>query len=198
VLREAWQNPALRAWLAASLIGGAAVGALIVYQVPVTDQAGLPLAVAAAVAGFRGLAQLAGRLPLTGLIKRLGTRNTLVLAYAVGAAATLLLFASGTLGLALVLSLFAGAAIGAVYSLQGVYAHELAGPRDLGLLLGVQQAVFVAGGAVGPAAAGVLLGATGSYTPAITVIAVAFAGAAGALLLGAAPGRTAPSPTTER
>jgi len=198
VLREAWQNRALRAWLAASLIGGAAVGALIVYQVPVTDQAGLPLAVAAAVAGFRGLAQLAGRLPLTGLIKRLGTRNTLVLAYAVGAAATLLLFASGTLALTLVLSLFAGAAIGAVYSLQGVYAHELAGPRHLGLLLGVQQAVFAAGGAVGPAVAGALLGATGSYTPAITVIAIAFAGAAAALLLVAAPGRTAPSPTTER
>ena len=67
VLREAWRSPPLRAWLAASLLGGAAVDALIVYQVPVTDQAGLPLAVAAAVAGFRGLAQLAGRLPLTGL-----------------------------------------------------------------------------------------------------------------------------------
>ena len=43
----------------------------------------------------------------------------------------------GALAPALVLSLFAGAAIGAVYSLQGVYAHELTDPRHLGLLLGV-------------------------------------------------------------
>jgi len=34
------------------------VNALIIYQVPVTTRAGLPLGIAAAVAGFRGLAQL--------------------------------------------------------------------------------------------------------------------------------------------
>ena len=48
-----------------------------------------------------------------------------------------------------------------------------------GMLLGIQQAVFAIGGAAGPAAAGVLLGATGSYTPAITVITAGFAAAAG-------------------
>ncbi len=58
----------MRAWLLATLIGGAAVDALIVYQVSVTARAGLALGIAAAVAGFRGLAQLAGRLPLTGLV----------------------------------------------------------------------------------------------------------------------------------
>ena len=92
VLRDAWRSPPVRAWLLSALIGGAAVGALILYQVPVTARAGLPLGVAAAVAGFRGLAQLDGRLPLTGLTGSLGARNTLVLAYAVGAIATLLLF----------------------------------------------------------------------------------------------------------
>ena len=184
VLREAWGSPPLRAWLAATLLGGAAVNALIVYQVPVTVQAGLSLTVAAAVGGFRGLAQLAGRLPLTGLTGRLGARHTLVAAYVTGAAATVLLFASGTLAAALVLSLFTGAAIGAIYTLQGVYAHELTGPHHLGLLLGVQQAVFAAGGALGPAAAGALLQATGSYTPTVTIVIAGFAAAAGALLLG--------------
>lgn len=60
-LRVAWRSRVVRAWLAASLIGGAAVNALIVYQVPVTARAGLSLGIAAAIAGFRGLAQLAGR-----------------------------------------------------------------------------------------------------------------------------------------
>jgi hypothetical protein len=120
VLRVAWRHTLVRAWLAATLIGGAAVNALIVYQVPVTTRAGLPLGIAAAVAGFRGLAQLAGRLPLTTLTSKLGTRTILALAYTLAAAVTLLLLlAGGALAPVLVLSLLAGAAIGAVYTLQG-------------------------------------------------------------------------------
>ena len=193
VLRAAWRSPLVRAWLAATLTGGAAVNALVIYQVPVTTRAGLPLGIAAAVAGFRGLAQLAGRLPLTALTSQLGTRTTLVLAYTLAAAATLLLLAGGALGPVLVLSLLAGAAIGAVYTLQGVYAHELIDPRQLGTLLGLAQAVFTAGGALGPLTAGALLGATGSGIPAITIISAGFAAAAGLLLLGQTPGPAAAS-----
>lgn len=193
VLRAAWRSPLVRAWLAATLTGGAAVNALIIYQVPVTTRAGLPLGIAAAVAGFRGLAQLAGRLPLTALTSHFGTRSTLVLAYTLAAAATLLLLAGGALAPVLVLSLLAGAAIGAVYTLQGVYAHELIDPRQLGTLLGLAQAVFTAGGALGPLTAGALLGATGSGIPAITIISAGFAAAAGLLLLGRAPGPAAAS-----
>jgi hypothetical protein len=137
VLRDAWRSPPVRAWLLSALIGGAAVDALILYQVPVTARAGLPLGVAAAVAGFRGLAQLAGRLPLTGLTGSLGARNTLVLAYAVGAIATLVLFVGGRLAPLLQLSLVAGASIGAIYTLQGIYAYELINPRHLDMVLGI-------------------------------------------------------------
>jgi MFS family permease len=192
-LRAAWRSPLVRAWLAATLAGRAAVNALIIYQVPVTTGAGLPLGIAAAVAGFRGLAQLAGRLPLTALTGKLGARITLVLAYSLAAAVTLLLFAGGALAPVLVLSLLAGAAIGAVYSLQGVYAYQLTDPRHLGTQLGTAQAVFAAGGALGPLTAGALLGATGSYIPAITIISTGFTAAAGVLLLGRAPGPAAAS-----
>lgn len=193
VLRAAWRHRLIRAWLAATLIGGAAVNALIVYQVPVTARAGLPLGIAAAVAGFRGLAQLAGRLPLTALTSKLGTRTTLVLAYTLAAAVTLLLFAGGALAPVLVLSLLAGAAIGAVYTLQGVYAYELIDPRHLGTLLGIAQAAFAAGGALGPLTVGALLGATGSGTPAVMIISAGFAAAAALLLLGRAPAPAAAS-----
>jgi MFS family permease len=191
VLQDVWQSPQMRAWLLSALIGGTAVDTLILYQVPATARAGLPLGIAAAVAGFRGLAQLAGRLPLTALTSKFGARDTLVLAYAVSAIATLLLFAGGTLLPALLLSLFAGASIGAIYTLQGIYAYELINPRHLGMLLGIQQAVFAIGGAAGPAAAAALLGATGSYTPAITIITAGFAAAAGILLLARTRNQTA-------
>ena len=135
----------------------------------------------------------AGRLPLTGLTSKLGARNTLVLAYAVGAIATLLPFVGSTLAPVLLLSLFAGASIGAIYTLQGIYAYELINPRHLGMVLGIQQAVFTIGGAIGPAAAGALLGATGSCMPAITIITAGFAAAAGVLLLGRACDHTAAS-----
>ena len=198
VVRAAWRIPLVRAWLAATLLGGAAVNALVVYQVPVTTRAGLPLGIAAAVAGFRGLAQLAGRLPLTALTSKLGARTTLVLAYTLAAAVTLLLFAGGALAPVLGLSLLAGAAIGAVYTLQGVYAYQLTDPRQLGTLLGIAQAVFTAGGALGPLTVGALLGATGSGTPAITIISAGFAAAAGLLLLGRAPGPATVSDSATR
>jgi hypothetical protein len=108
-----WQSLHVRARLLSALIGGTAVNTLILYQVPATARAGLPLGIAAAAAGFRGLAQLAGRLPLTALTSKFGARDTLVLAYAVSAATTLLLFVGGTLLPALLLSFFAGASIGA-------------------------------------------------------------------------------------
>jgi predicted MFS family arabinose efflux permease len=187
VFRVAWRSPLVRAWLTATLLGGASVNALIVYQVPLTTRAGLPLGIAAAVAGFRGLAQLAGRLPLTTMTSKLGARATLVLAYTLAAAVTLLLFAGGTLAPVLVLSLLAGAAIGAVYTLQGVYAYELIDPGHLGALLGTGQAVFAAGGALGSLAVGALLGAAGSGVPATTIISAGFAAAAAILLLGRAP-----------
>jgi len=150
----------------------------------VMARAGLPLATAATVAGARGLAQLAGRLPLGRLIKQIGARNTLVVAYAIGAVGAPLLFASGTLALALVFSLFAGVSVGALSSLQGIYTHELVDPRQLGTLLGTQQAVFGVGGAIGPAVAGALLGATGSYSPTILIATAGFATGACLLLVG--------------
>jgi MFS family permease len=72
-LVQAWHQPVTRAWLLATLISGAAVDALLVYQIPAMVKLGLPLGIAATVAGFRGLSQLAGRLPLGPLIARLGT-----------------------------------------------------------------------------------------------------------------------------
>jgi MFS family permease len=67
--------------------------------------------------------------------------------------------------------------------LLGIYTAELVQPTDLGLLLGVQQALYGVAGAFGPIMVGILLTATGSWIPAIVLTAIGFAGAAMLLLL---------------
>jgi MFS family permease len=97
-----------------------------------------------------------------------------------GVGATLLL-ASGNLVVALTYTVVAGASLGAISTLQGIYTHELVDTRHLGMLMGAQQAVFGIGGAIGPILAGALIDATGSYTAVLLVTAACFI-AAGATL----------------
>jgi MFS family permease len=177
-LRDAWKAPGFRRWVLASLISGAGVDIILVYQVPVMIAAGLSVGAAAAIGGIRGFAQLAGRLPLSSLLRRLGARRTIVLALVIAAVGTLLLLVSGHVAPAVVYSLLAGASIGALYTLQGIYTNELVGGANLSMLMGVQAALFAIGGATGPLIAGTLFGATGSYVPVVWLTAAGLAAAA--------------------
>lgn len=174
VLRQVIRDAAVRRWVVATLISGAAVDVLLVYQVPAMTAAGLPLAAAATIAGARGFAQLAGRLPLTRILRRFGTRRAIVAAHVVAAVGSLLLIASGNLALALAYSLLAGASLGGLSALQGIYTHELVEARHLGILFGAQQALYGIGGAAGPILAGALLDATGSWALLLAGVAAAF------------------------
>ena len=178
----AWRSPAFRAWIAATFIGGAAADVMLVYQVPAMIAAGLPITIAAIVAGVRGFAQLAGRIPLTPTVRRLGARRSVVVAYVAAALAAVLLLASGNLIVALVYSLIAGASLGAISTLQGIYTQHLVEARHLSMLMGAQQAIFGIGGAVGPILAGALVDHTGSYLAMLLTTAVGFV-ATGIILL---------------
>jgi len=170
-LRGAWRVPGFRRWVLASLISGAAVDVILVYQVPVMIAAGLPIGAAASIGGLRGFAQLGGRVPLSPVLRRLGARQTIVVSLAVGAVGVLLLLASGHVVPAIVYSILAGASIGAMYTLQGIYTNDLVGDANLSLLMGAQAAVFAVGGAAGPVVAGVLFAATNSYVPVVLLTA---------------------------
>ncbi len=171
-LRRALRERPMQRWLAATIITGAATDVVLLYQVPAMVGLGLPLSVAASVAGFRGAAQLAGRLPLGPVLLRLGARRTVIAVLVVAALSLPLLFGSGSVAVALLFSFLFGAATGAFSALQGIYTHELADPAHLGALLGTQQALYEVGGALGPVTAGVLLGATGSYVPMVLAAAM--------------------------
>jgi MFS family permease len=177
-LRDAWGLPGFRRWVLASLISGAAVDLILVYQVPVMIAAGLPIGAAATIGGIRGFAQLAGRVPLSPLLRRLSARQTIVVSFLTGAIGTLFLLASGHVAPAVVYSLLAGASIGAMYTLQGIYTNELVGQDNLGLLMGAQQAVFAVGGAVGPVLAGTIFAATDSYVAVVLLTAAGLLAAA--------------------
>ena len=139
--RAASRGLAFRRLLIAALLSGAAADIMLAFQVPIMRAAGLPLAAAATVAGLRGFAQLGGRIPLGRLLRRTPARTALAGANLLAAMSALLLLASGALPVAVAYSLLAGAAIGASSPLQGIYTSELVEERDLGLLLGVQQAL---------------------------------------------------------
>jgi MFS family permease len=199
-LRAAWHASGFRRWVFASLISGAAVDVILVYQVPVMIAAGLPIGAAASIGGLRGFAQLGGRIPLSPVLRRLGTRHTIVLSLVIGAVGTLLLLASGHVVPAIVYSLLAGASIGAMYTLQGIYTNELVGQANLSLLMGAQAAVFAIGGAAGPVLAGTVFAATGSYVGVVLLTAAGLAVSAGLMITAGqprracSPARSGPSP----
>jgi predicted MFS family arabinose efflux permease len=170
-LRDAWGVPGFPRWVLASLISGAAVDVILVYQVPVMIAAGLPIGAAATIGGIRGFAQLAGRIPLSPLLRRLGARQTIVVSFLAGGIGTLFLLASGHVAPAIAYSLLAGASIGAMYTLQGIYTNELVGQENLSLLMGAQGAVFAVGGAIGPVLAGTVFAATNSYVAVVLLTA---------------------------
>jgi hypothetical protein len=173
-LREAWRVSGFRRWVLASLISGAAVDAILVYQVPVMIAAGLPPGAAGTIGGLRGFALLGGRIPLFGLLLRFGTPRTIVLSLIAAAVGTLRLLTSGHVGPAIVYSPLAGASIGAMYT-QGIYTNELVGQTNLSLLMGAQAAVFAVGGAASPALAGTVFAATGSYVAVVLLTAAVLA-----------------------
>ncbi len=177
-LRRSLAVPATRRFVIATGLVGIGAETILVYQVPTMTAAGLPLAAASFWAGFRGFAQLGGRLPLMPIVNRLGTVNSLRLAFAAIAVGGLLLAVAGTPALAALYAVIAGFGIGASSPLNGMHARDVFGPSSLGTSMGLLSLVFLVVGSIGPASAGWVAAATGSRSvvvvggAAVTLVAV--------------------------
>ena len=170
-----------RRFMASQALAGIAVGTILVYQVPAMTAAGLALGAASFWAGFRGLAQLGGRLPLMILVSRFGVANTLRLAYlTIGIGAFALAFA-GNQVLAAVYALLAGFGIGAVSPLVGMHSRKVFGVDGLGTAMGAVSLVFLLASAVGPVVAASVAESTGSRSIPVAVSAVIVAMGAGVI-----------------
>jgi MFS family permease len=139
----------------------------LAYQVPAMTSAGLGLAAASFWAGFRGFAQLGGRLPLMPIVDRVGVTRAMRVAYLSIAFGMAALAFAGTPLLAAVYALAAGFGIGALSPLVGMFSSELFGTRSLGTAMGTVSLVFFGAGALGAPVAAVVATRTGSRSTAV-------------------------------
>jgi predicted MFS family arabinose efflux permease len=151
-----------RRFLISQTLAGIGVGTILVYQVPAMTAAGLALGAASFWAGFRGFAQLGGRLPLMPLVRRIGVANSLRLAYAAIAVGSVALAFAGNHVLAALYAIVAGFGIGAVSPLVGMHSRNVFGETSLGTAMGLVSLVFYGASAVGPVATASIAEASGS------------------------------------
>ena len=177
-LRGGLVEPRALRFMASQALAGLGVGTILVYQVPAMTSAGLALGAASFWAGFRGFAQLGGRVPLMPIVGRFGVAGSLRVAYAAIAVGAFALAFAGTTLLAAVYAVFAGFGIGAVSPLVGMHSKSVFGERALGTAMGLLSLVFMLANAAGPLGAAWL--ATGTGSRSIPV------GIAGALMVFAA------------
>lgn len=170
-LRKALAASEVRRFLVAIGLIGIGTTTLLVYQVPAMTAAGLPLTAASFWAGFRGFAQLGGRLPLIPLIDRLGVSTSFRVAILAIAGGMVLVAFAGIPLLAALFAVTAGFGVGALSPLQGMQIHGLFGESGLGTAMGLTSLVFLVVGSVGPALAGLI--AEASASRAVPVVALA-------------------------
>lgn len=161
-LKQSLADPTARRFVGVIALAGMGVSVLLVYQVPAMTAAGLSPVTAAFWAGFRGFAQLGGRLPLMPIVARLGAAGALRVAILAIAIGMVILAFAGSPVLAALYALIAGFGIGALSPLQGMHAEQVFGQRSLGTAMGLLSFVFLVAGSVGPAMAGALASASGS------------------------------------
>lgn len=151
-----------RRFLISQALAGVSVGTILVYQVPAMTSAGLALGAASFWAGFRGFAQLGGRLPLMPLVRKFGVANSLRIAYGAIAVGSLVLAFSGNQFLAGTYAIVAGFGIGAASPLIGMHSKNVFGRAGLGTAMGLVTLVFLIANAIGPVAAAWTADITGS------------------------------------
>lgn len=161
-LRASLRDPHARRFVTVIALVGMGVSTVLVYQVPAMTAAGLAPVTASFWAGFRGFAQLGGRLPLMPIVRRLGTTNSLRLAIASISVGMAILSIAGSVPLAIAYALIAGFGIGALSPLQGMMTSEVFGSNSLGTAMGLLTFVFLVAGSIGPAIAGIAASASGS------------------------------------
>lgn len=165
----------VRRFLLSQGLVGLGVGTILVYQVPAMTSAGLALGAASFWAGFRGFAQLGGRLPLMSIVRRLGVAGSLRLAYLAIAVGSMALAFAGSQVLAAVYALAAGFGIGAVSPLVGMHSKEVFGEPSMGTAMGLVSLAFLLASALGPTGAAWVSQSTGSRAIPVAASAIVVA-----------------------
>jgi MFS family permease len=122
---------------------------------------------AAALVGVIGAASVVGRLALGAAAARTGVLRTYQACFALMAASFLLWLGAPGYPRLVVFAVLLGIGYGGFVALGPALVATLFGVRGLGGLLGVLYTSAAVGSAIGPPAAGAVIGATGQYLPVI-------------------------------
>ena len=177
-LIEAGRDRVVLALLTTTFAGGVVTSLVILYQVPVMVTAGLTLALASGLAGARGFLQLAGRIPMPWLIRRVGSRPTLRLAHLLTGVSCFLLPFASNVPMAVLFAVVAGVAIGALVPVESIFSADALPGSSLGMVLGLSSLTRGVGAALGPVLGGALTQVVGTRTPSLFVVGVVALGAA--------------------
>lgn len=147
--------------------------AVVVHQVRLLLDAGIPERVANLVPAVLGTALIAARVGTGWLLDRYAVTRVLPALLIGGVIATLLLAAGPTIPLALLAAALAGLLIGAEFDVLAYLVPRYFGRRAFGRIYAVVFSAFNVAGAIATYAAGLSRAAAGSYTP--TMLALSFA-----------------------
>lgn len=171
-VREALRSREVQVMLAMVIASSFGLGALLNHFVPASTAAGMSITAAGALTGLRGFLSIPGRALIGPMSALLGLRPALGVGYGVMLLGTLALLAAGPIYWIYLSAIIAGLVWGQTMPLQGLIASDVFGLRRLGTLMALQTAMGNVALAIGPFAAGVLLGLVDdNYQPVLVAIA---------------------------
>ncbi len=171
-VREALRSREVQLMLLMVITSSFGLGALLNHFVPASTAAGMSITAAGALTGLRGFLSIPGRALIGPMSALLGLRPSLGVAYGVMLLGTLALLAAGPIWWIYLSAIIAGLVWGQTMPLQGLIASDVFGLRRLGTLMALQTAMGNVALAIGPFAAGVLLGLVDdNYQPVLIGIA---------------------------
>lgn len=144
---------------------------LVVNQIAILMDAGVPGDRAVAIQAAIGLGSVFARLATGWLLDRVSVRTVGMLTCGIAAAACLVLVSPAAPRYAIAASAAVGLVIGAEFDVLGVLVRRYHGFVAFGRIFGTTFSAFQLGGAIGAAGLGISRVQTGSYAPALIALA---------------------------
>ncbi len=168
--------------LTAFLLLGVIGSSVVVHQIRLLLDAGVPARVANLMPVALGVALIVARIVTGWLLDRFALSKVMS-AYLVGGIVSVLLFAAGpNVATAILAGALSGLLIGAEFDVLSYLIPRYFGRLAFGKIYGIAFAMFQLGSAIAPYAVSVSRKSSGSYTPAMLVLALACAVCAGLFL----------------
>jgi MFS family permease len=171
---------------------GMGIGGMFVHMVPYFESIGFSPAQAASVLGFYTVLSIFGRLGSGWAFDFLDRRLVLAVILAFEALALLLLANISSYWMVIPFAFLFGTSFGAMLPGQGLVVSRYFGSKNFGTIQGLVQSGTVLTGVIAPVLLGAMFDVTGSYVPAVYILAAA-AAAGVPIALVVLPGRAVPA-----